>query len=143
MVYTVEVSGLNEERFCSIHRKNVTSVSEKAYRFFCLRHYGIKAASCGDRKRTGRIILHLSSGKIRISAHFTGKGKDAKSRQKDVETFWKSGTLNPDSNVQFGEGGAGTFSDGKLNTLVKDKLGRSKFVLETFVTHGAPRTDSV
>ncbi|MCD8217697.1 MAG: hypothetical protein LUD01_06580, partial [Clostridiales bacterium] len=43
-----------------------------------------------------------------------------------------------DSNVQFGEGGAGTFSDGKLNTLVKDKKGRNRFVLETFVSCGAP-----
>ena len=45
--------------------------------------------------------------------------------------------MNPDSNVQFGEGGAGTFSDGKLNTLVKDKNGRNRFVLETFVKFGA------
>ena len=57
---------------------------------------------------------------------------------KDVEHFWESGELNPESNVQFGEGGAGTFSDGKLNTLVKDKFGRNRFVLETFVEHGAP-----
>ena len=42
------------------------------------------------------------------------------------------------SNVQFGEGGAGTFSDGKLNTLVKDTSGRNRFVLETFVRFGAP-----
>ena len=40
--------------------------------------------------------------------------------------------------MQFGEGGAGTFSDGKLNTLVKDKFGRSRYVLETFVKFGAP-----
>ena len=46
--------------------------------------------------------------------------------------------LDPTSNVQFGEGGAGTFSDGKLNTLVKDPVGRSRFVLDTFVSFGAP-----
>lgn len=40
--------------------------------------------------------------------------------------------------MQFGEGGAGTFSDGKLNTLVKDPLGRNRFVLDTFVSFGAP-----
>lgn len=66
------------------------------------------------------------------------RGKDVSSRQKDVECFWENGVLNPESNVQFGEGGAGTFSDGKLNTLVKDKFGRSRFVLETFVKFGAP-----
>ena len=66
------------------------------------------------------------------------QGAPVEERQKDVEEFWKTGVLKPDSNVQFGEGGAGTFSDGKLNTLVKDKFGRNRFVLETFVEHGAP-----
>lgn len=58
-------------------------------------------------------------------------------RKSDVEHFWETGVLNPDSNVQFGEGGGRTFSDGKLNTLVKDKNGRNRFVLETFVKFGA------
>lgn len=65
------------------------------------------------------------------------RGMDVDSRQKEVEAFWQGGALNPESNVQFGEGGAGTFSDGKLNTLVKDKEGRSRAVLETFVRFGA------
>ena len=53
------------------------------------------------------------------------RGKDVQSRTRDVENFWGGGPCLPDSNVQFGEGGAGTFSDGKLNTLIKDKEGRS------------------
>lgn len=65
------------------------------------------------------------------------QGAPVEERQKDVEEFWKTGVLKPDSNVQFGEGGAGTFSDGKLNTLVKDKYGRNTEVLKTFVKHGA------
>ena len=65
------------------------------------------------------------------------RGKCVEERQKDVEAFWAGGPLNPASNVQFGEGGAGTFSDGKLNTLVKDKDGRNHMVLETFVKFGA------
>lgn len=65
------------------------------------------------------------------------RGADVDARQVDVEAFWKTGKLKPDSNVQFGEGGAGTFSDGKLNTLVKDKYGRNTEVLKTFVKHGA------
>lgn len=65
------------------------------------------------------------------------RGEDVDSRKKDVERFWKEGVLNIHSNVQFGEGGAGTFSDGKLNTLVKDKYGRNTAVLETFVKFGA------
>lgn len=65
------------------------------------------------------------------------RGADVDTRQADVERFWETGKLLPDSNVQFGEGGAGTFSDGKLNTLVKDKYGRNTEVLRTFVKHGA------
>ncbi len=65
------------------------------------------------------------------------RGKAMEERAKDVETFWKTGKLSEESNVQFGEGGAGTFSDGKLNTLVKDKYGRNKEVLSIFVKEGA------
>ncbi len=65
------------------------------------------------------------------------RGKCVEERKRDVEAFWETGKLNPVSNVQFGEGGAGTFSDGKLNTLVKDRDGRNRAVLETFVRFGA------
>lgn len=65
------------------------------------------------------------------------RGKDVEQRSADVEAFWKGEKLQTNSNVQFGEGGAGTFSDGKLNTLVKDKYGRNIHVLETFVAFGA------
>ncbi len=66
------------------------------------------------------------------------RGANVENRQQDVEQFWKTGVLKPESNVQFGEGGAGTFSDGKLNTLVKDKDGRGREVLRIFVKAGAP-----
>lgn len=65
------------------------------------------------------------------------RGEDVDARKKAVEHFWKEGKLMPNSNVQFGEGGAGTFSDGKLNTLVKDKSGRNQEVLRTFIRFGA------
>lgn len=68
------------------------------------------------------------------------RGKCVEERKKDVERFWETGVLQPDSNVQFGEGGAGTFSDGKLNTLVKDRDGRNGVVLETLVKFGAKRS---
>lgn len=67
------------------------------------------------------------------------RGKKIEERVRDIKVFWDTGTLNQESNVQFGEGGAGTFSDGKLNTLVKDKYGRGREVLELFVEAGAPR----
>lgn len=66
------------------------------------------------------------------------RGDPVEDRRLKVERFWESNELDPESNVQFGEGGAGTFSDGKLNTLVKDRFGRNRFVLEEFVRHGAP-----
>ncbi len=66
------------------------------------------------------------------------RGKPAPERKKAVDTFWNTGCLDLRSNVQFGEGGAGTFSDGKLNTLVKDPAGRNRLVLKTFVEAGAP-----
>ncbi len=66
------------------------------------------------------------------------RGEQITKRVKAVEEFWTSNILNPDSNVQFGEGGAGTFSDGKLNTLVKDTFNRYRLVMETFVQFGAP-----
>ncbi len=65
------------------------------------------------------------------------RGMDVDKRLKAVEAFWEGGELNPKGNVQFGEGGAGTFSDGKLNTMVKDKEGRGYHCLEIFVDNGA------
>ena len=64
------------------------------------------------------------------------RGRDVDERTEDVEHFWHTGQLSRTSNVQFGEGGAGTFSDGKLNTGTHDR--RITAVLEEFVRHGAP-----
>jgi len=64
------------------------------------------------------------------------RGRDVDQRTADVEHFWKTGQLSNTSNVQFGEGGAGTFSDGKLNTGTHDR--RINAVLAEFVRHGAP-----
>lgn len=66
------------------------------------------------------------------------RGKCVEERTDDVLHFWETGILNPKSNVQFGEGGAGAFSDGKLNTLVKDVKGRNHKVLQIFTSAGAP-----
>lgn len=66
------------------------------------------------------------------------RGEAVDKREETVKHFWNTGILNRESNVQFGEGGAGTFSDGKLNTLVNDRSGRNRFVLETFHKFGAP-----
>nr|WP_315084562.1 FAD-dependent oxidoreductase [uncultured Lachnoanaerobaculum sp.] len=67
------------------------------------------------------------------------RGGCVEDRALSVNKFWSEGKLDTESNVSFGEGGAGTFSDGKLNTLVKDTFGRNKFVLSTLVEYGAPK----
>ena len=64
------------------------------------------------------------------------RGRDVDERTGDVEHFWRTGILSTTSNVQFGEGGAGTFSDGKLTTGVNDP--RISHVFDIFVSHGAP-----
>ncbi|MBQ8120274.1 MAG: NAD(P)/FAD-dependent oxidoreductase [Ruminococcus sp.] len=65
------------------------------------------------------------------------RGEDVEKRTQTVQSFWKGGSLNENSNVQFGEGGAGTFSDGKLTTRINDPL--CSYVLERFVEFGAPQ----
>ena len=65
------------------------------------------------------------------------RGKCVEERSKDVERFFETGVLDPEDNVQFGEGGAGTFSDGKLNTLTVDKSGLNGRVLQIFTDAGA------
>ncbi|MCR4581250.1 MAG: NAD(P)-binding protein [Bacilli bacterium] len=66
------------------------------------------------------------------------RGEDVDNRIKSVDEFFKNNKLNTESNIQFGEGGAGTFSDGKLNTLIKDVNNRMKKVFDIFVQNGAP-----
>ena len=66
------------------------------------------------------------------------RGESIDDRINSVEEFWDNNKLNINSNIQFGEGGAGTFSDGKLNTMVKDKRFIQKKIFEIFIENGAP-----
>lgn len=66
------------------------------------------------------------------------RGKEVRQRTKDTWNLWRKSVLNPESNVQFGEGGAGTFSDGKLYSQIKDPQHHGRKVLEEFVKAGAP-----
>lgn len=78
----------------------------------------------------------LTLAKAGLSPIVLERGSDADKRKSQLEEFFSGGKLDPDSNVQFGEGGAGTFSDGKLNTGIKNP--RCRTVLEVFNHHGAP-----
>lgn len=117
---------------------NVIMVKDKAY----------ELPSCGTEELKHPPLI-IGAGPAGLFAAYTlcmagfkpiliERGKPVEERTKDVEEFWKTGVLNTASNVQFGEGGAGTFSDGKLNTVVKDPMKRNLFVLETLVKFGAP-----
>lgn len=83
------------------------------------------------------LFCGLSLARAGLRPVLIERGQSVLQRTETVARFWEGGRLNPESNVQFGEGGAGTFSDGKLNTGVKDAFGRIRFVLETFVEAGA------
>ena len=138
-VYTVDIKLDNESRVLKkVHDKNIMLTSEKKYHF----------PSSGSETLSHRPVVIGSGPAGLFCAWYLAKagycplvlerGEEADKRQETVENFWKNGILDPDSNVQFGEGGAGTFSDGKLNTLVKDTFGRGKEVLSRFVEAGAP-----
>ena len=79
----------------------------------------------------------LALAKLGLAPILLERGKEVSRRKQDVAKFWQSGQLNPSSNVQFGEGGAGTFSDGKLMTGIK-KSPFMRHVLEELASAGAP-----
>ncbi len=139
LVYTVYVSCENEASIVKKAKNNAISIiKEKHYQLpntgdECLNHPPL-VIGAGPAGLFATFLL-VEAGFLPILIE---RGKPVEERQKDVEHFWKTGVLDTSSNVQFGEGGAGTFSDGKLNTVVKDPANRNHFVLETFVRFGAP-----
>lgn len=138
-IYTVDVEVQGEKQILKKNKnKDITLAKEKVYLLpengtIPLKHRPV-IIGCGP---AGLFCGYLLAEKG-YRPIFIEQGKRVEERKADVEEFWKTKVLNPDSNVQFGEGGAGTFSDGKLNTLVKDSFGRNLKVLETFVKFGAP-----
>lgn len=141
LVYSVDVSlkGIREEKIWKkVNNKNVTLTDEKGYDF----------APEGKVNPAFRPVV-VGSGPAGLfcawllarhgfAPQILERGDKVEERIRKVNAFWESGILDEESNVQFGEGGAGTFSDGKLNTTVKDPRGRNRKVLELFVQAGAP-----
>lgn len=137
-VVDVELAGVSEERCIARCRdRNVFAAQQKEYAF----------PAPGQKALNSRPVV-IGSGPAglfcayQLSLHgyrpiLLERGRAVEQRCKDVQAFWDTGVLDPESNVSFGEGGAGTFSDGKLNTLIKDRDGRGHRALEIFVENGA------
>ena len=137
-IYEVDILVKNEEKILKNNRNiDILKAPHETY----------KVPKKGINKLTKRPII-IGSGPAGLFCAYLlaesgfkpiiiERGEEIDKRVVTVEKFWKTGILNKNSNVQFGEGGAGTFSDGKLNTLIKDKEYRMKKVFEIFVECGA------
>ncbi len=139
-VYTVDVKVSNEQKILKRQKNNqISLVKESAYVF-----PQTGTVTCKYRPiiigfgPAGMFCAYLLAQHGYRPIVFE-RGASVEEREKDIQAFWETGILKEQSNVQFGEGGAGTFSDGKLNTLVKDEHGRNKKVLQIFVDNGAPK----
>ena len=139
-VYIVDVNIKNEAKVLERLKKNpkITHIKPEPYRFPKVEHSSkqrvvvVGVGPCG-------LFASLLLAQAGLKPLLIERGKKVRDRIADVHGFWKGGPLNPHSNVQFGEGGAGTFSDGKLVTQIKRQGNRIRKVLEELVTAGGPK----
>ncbi len=140
LVYTVDVQTTNEQMILDrcIDDPHISLTPDNTYRFvtqapqnLALRPMIIGTGPCG--LFAGLILAQMGFRPIILE-----RGKEVRERTKDTFGLWRKGVFNPESNVQFGEGGAGTFSDGKLYTQIKDPNHYGRKVLIEFVKAGAP-----
>ena len=128
-VYSVIVDIDNERKYLSkdislYQKENLKPEYRKRNSTCIIAGYGPSGIFAALRLMEAGFVVHVFE-----------KGKRIREREKDVERFFREGILDPDSNVQFGEGGAGTFSDAKLTTRIKDKY--IDYILDSFIEHGA------
>lgn len=135
-VCAVTLSAENEESLvAAANNKHIELVEYKEYVFpEVKRESNLPPVVVGMGPAGLFAALHLA--RAGLKPIILERGRNVTERTEDVEKFWKTGSLSLNSNVQFGEGGAGTFSDGKLSTGTNDP--RISHVFKTFVEHGAP-----
>ncbi len=138
IVYTIDVLVKNEEKLIKrINNPDVTVSKDIIYKFNISGKDIISQRPVIIGSGPAGLFCALALSENGYRPIVIERGEDVDNRIKSVNIFWENNKLNKNSNVQFGEGGAGTFSDGKLNTLVKDEFGRNKYVLQEFVMAGA------
>ncbi|KAB7667955.1 NAD(P)/FAD-dependent oxidoreductase [Plesiomonas shigelloides] len=140
LIYTVDVEVANAEKLLAKFEKDqhVRPTPDMSYKFVAQapanlqeRPLVIGFGPCG-------LFAALVLAQMGFKPIIVERGKEVRERTKDTFGFWRKRTLNPESNVQFGEGGAGTFSDGKLYSQVKDPNFYGRKVVTEFVEAGAP-----
>lgn len=140
LAYTVDVTVQGEAKILSKLRKDphVKVAPDTSYHFVAQAPSGLKnrpiIIGLGPSGLFAALILAQSGFKPLVLE----RGKAVRERTKDTFNFWRKSKLNTESNVQFGEGGAGTFSDGKLYSQIKDPKHYGRKVLNEFVIAGAP-----
>ncbi|MCR5829970.1 MAG: FAD-dependent oxidoreductase [Lachnospiraceae bacterium] len=145
-VFGVDIEVPNEDRFLKRCRiKNAVKVKEVKY-FDPISSTGPNIEKLSEKGSYRPVIVGFGPAGLICAYKLAAaglkpivleRGRDVENRLKDVEEFFKTGKLCPESNIQFGEGGAGTFSDGKLNTMIHDGFGRIGHVFDIFVRFGA------
>lgn len=139
-VYTIDASVKKEETVIKkIKEKTVSITNRKKFEYPAVIEWSKASRPVITGSGPAGLFCAYYLAKAGLAPLVIERGDPVETRMEKVETFWKEGILDTESNVQFGEGGAGTFSDGKLNTLVKDAMGRNHEVLRLFVECGAPK----
>lgn len=140
-VYSVDVSlkGQLERKICKrVNNKNIMLSKENGYSFSPDKKPESSSRPVVAGSGPAGLFCAWLLARCGMQPLILERGDKVEERIKKVTKFWEGGCLDEESNVQFGEGGAGTFSDGKLNTTVKDPKGRNLQVLKLFVEAGAP-----
>lgn len=136
LVYKVSVSCVDEKKVLKSSKSKNASLKESEEHRLVFGEKPLNHRPVVVGSGPAGLFCALRLAESGYSPILLERGLDVRARAQKIKTFWNTGNLDPDTNIQFGEGGAGTFSDGKLTTRIKDP--RCGYILKTFVDHGAP-----